>query len=96
MVQDAEDGEVVHEGWLKKKSPSKWVAYQERYCLLSRGVLSYYKSSKPGMPAQGAISVSSITYIRLFEDTTECCEFEVKVRTRDVRCFAPNTHLTPI
>ena len=30
MIEDAEEGEVNFEGWLWKKSPSKWVKYQER------------------------------------------------------------------
>ncbi|GMH61072.1 hypothetical protein TrLO_g14681 [Triparma laevis f. longispina] len=91
MIEDAEDGEVNFEGWLWKKSPSKWVKYQERYCLLSRGVLSYYKSSEPGKPAQGAVSMSSCQYIRLFEDSPACVEFEVKVSSGRTFLFKAET-----
>ncbi|GMH82956.1 hypothetical protein TrVE_jg9788 [Triparma verrucosa] len=91
MIEDAEDGEVNFEGWLWKKSPSKWVKYQERYCLLSRGVLSYYKSSEPGKPAQGAVSMSSCQYIRLFEDSPTCVEFEVKVSSGRTFLFKAET-----
>ena len=30
IKNNAENGEVQFEGWLKKKSPSKWVKWQER------------------------------------------------------------------
>jgi hypothetical protein len=30
IKENAEEGEVVFEGWLMKKSPSKWVKFQER------------------------------------------------------------------
>jgi hypothetical protein len=91
MKADAEDGEVLFEGWLGKKSPSKWVSYQERYCLLSKGIFSYYKSPKADQ-AQGAISMSSVEYARLFSDDDDCLQFELKMDNGRTFLFKAETH----
>ena len=91
MKKDAEEDEIMFEGWLSKKSPSKWVAYQERYCLLSKGIFSYYKSPTHVRP-QGAISISALEYARLFSDSDDCVEFEVKTSGRTF-LFKAETHI---
>ena len=56
---------------------------QERYCLLSKGIFSYYKSPKHQSP-QGSISMSSLQYARLFSDDETCTKFELKASSDNI------------
>jgi len=93
LIQD-EDDEIDYDGWLYKKSPSRFVTqYQERYCVLRRGLFSYSKKADSQEP-QGVLSVSSIVLVRPFNDKPDCCEFEMKVSSGRVFVFRAETNVT--
>lgn len=61
--------------------------------MLSRGVMSYYKNAEQGSVAQGGVSMSSVEYIRAYDDSEDCVMFEVKVDTGRVFLFKAETKI---
>lgn len=64
------------EGWLAKRSPSKFKKWQDRYFKLENGTL-YYLSSEDAAEHSGAIEVRKISMVREAEGSKTRKKFEV-------------------
>lgn len=86
-LDTAEEDTACMEGWLQKKSGDYRDKYQERFVKLFavQGDLQYFKKTRTGEKQCGVVAINNIEWIRPYDESPDCTEFEFLSASRVFR-----------
>lgn len=93
LLEDEAQEAPSIEGWLHKKSGDYREKYQERFVKLypAQGDLQYFKRTRTGEKQAGVVATNNIDWVRPYDESPDCAEFEFLSASRVFRWKAESS-----